>query len=222
MIFGFLTGLASEAALLRELKPCGALVACCAARPALALVQAEDLVKCGANILVSFGIAGAVRTGLRPGQLVLATKVKTSGGEAWEAEADMLAYLSAAMPQAMQDTVGGNDDIVVSVADKRRFARYVDCAVVDQESHIVAAVAAKANIPFIVVRAVADTAEQELPPAALLPLRLDGRPDLLAVFRNIAAHPFQLPELIRIACNSSKAHAALQQSISIFKNIIEP
>ena len=81
--------------------------------------------------------------------------------------------------------------------------------IVDMESHHVADLARAHNLPFIVIRAVADTALDDLPEAALVGLNEEGRPAIGAVLLSLLKKPWQLPALIRVALRSRAALAAL-------------
>jgi hypothetical protein len=70
---------------------------------------------------------------------------------------------------------------------------------VDMESHVAAKVAALHNIPFAVCRTVIDPAGRDLPPAAVIDLRHDGTPDLLAISGSVIRQPNQIPALVRTA-----------------------
>ena len=80
---------------------------------------------------------------------------------------------------------------------------------VDTESHMAAAVAARRGVPFAAVRVVLDPAHRHLPPAALVPLRRDGRADLRAVLGSVRREPAQLPGLLRITADASLAWSTL-------------
>jgi hypothetical protein len=79
------------------------------------------------------------------------------------------------------------------------------------ESHIAARVAAENGVPFAACRVVIDPADEELPPAAEVGLREDGRPDVLAVLTSLALRPAQLPGLVRLAYHAAIARAALRE-----------
>jgi hypothetical protein len=79
--------------------------------------------------------------------------------------------------------------------------------VADMESHIAARVAAENAVPFAACRVVIDPADEELPPAAEVGLREDGKPDLRAVLISLALRP----ALVRIAYHAAIARAALRQ-----------
>jgi adenosylhomocysteine nucleosidase len=80
---------------------------------------------------------------------------------------------------------------------------------VDMESHVVAAVAAAAGLPFLVIRAIADPAGRALPAAALAGLSPDGGTRPWTVLLALARSPGQLIALIRLAGDSAAGIAAL-------------
>jgi adenosylhomocysteine nucleosidase len=67
--------------------------------------------------------------------------------------------------------------------------------VVDMESHSAAKFARHNALLFAPIRSISDTAHQELPPAALLPLLPDGSGDWKAVLESVVRQPPQIPEL---------------------------
>jgi hypothetical protein len=79
------------------------------------------------------------------------------------------------------------------------------------ESHIAAFIAASHRIPFAVSRVVIDAVERDLPPAAVIELRPDGTPDLLAIACSVVREPRQLPGLARTALDARVAVTALRR-----------
>ena len=71
---------------------------------------------------------------------------------------------------------------------------------------------ARADIPFAVLRAIADPAERALPPAALIGLNAAGRPALGRVLLSLASQPGQLPALLQVARDTRRALAALRRA----------
>ena len=94
-------------------------------------------------------------------------------------------------------------------ADKRRAWRETGAIAVDLESVVVARAAAALGIPFVVLRAIADPAARELPPAALVPLTGTGTPALRQVLASVLARPRQLPSLLTVAREARQALQAL-------------
>jgi hypothetical protein len=77
------------------------------------------------------------------------------------------------------------------------------------ESHIAAKIAALHNIPFAICRTVIDAVDRDLPPAAVVELRHDGTPDVLAVCRSVMRQPSQIPGLVRTTMDAWTARKAL-------------
>ena len=78
------------------------------------------------------------------------------------------------------------------------------------ESHVVAAVAAAAGVPFIAVRAIADPAARALPRAALAAAGPDGTLQLGALVAALLARPGEIGDMVGLARASRKAMRALR------------
>ncbi|VVE69867.1 5'-methylthioadenosine/S-adenosylhomocysteine nucleosidase [Pandoraea captiosa] len=184
----------------------------CAQNHALGDALEAAIAREGARGLVSFGTAGGLIPGVKPGQWVIAHKVldmPQQGAEfltsiAW-AEA-----LRRAMPGALRADVAGVTAPVVSAHDKAALFRESGAAAADMESHIVARVAQAHGLPFVVARVVIDPAERSLPPAALAGMRSDGSTDILGVLRSLAGNPLQLPALLRVGQDAGRAKQAMK------------
>jgi hopanoid-associated phosphorylase len=174
---------------------------------AAALVQ---VIRGGCRGIISFGIAGGLRADLAPGDWVVASAVITEQVRL-ATDSPWSQALLRALPGAVHAPIAGVDAPVSQPADKERLGRATATVAVDMESHIAAAVAAAHGLPFVACRVIIDPAHRRLPPAALLPLRLDGAPDLKAVLRSVAQQPGQLPLLLRVAADARTSRAALRQ-----------
>lgn len=139
-----------------------------------------------------------VASGVRSGKNVIATD------RAWAQT------LLEILPNAVHAHVLGADSVIASPSDKVQLYDETGAAAVDMESHIAAEIAAEYHIPFVACRVIIDAAHRALPPAATLGLRLDGTPDVSAVFRSVWQNPHQLPGLIRIAFDHHTARRALR------------
>ena len=103
-----------------------------------------------------------------------------------------------------------------SVAEKAALRARTGAVAIDLESHIVAAAAARAKKPFMVLRAVADPAGFALPPAALVGHDAAGRAALGAVMLSLLRHPRQLPALLRLARDYRAALKSLARAAEAF------
>ena len=148
--------------------------------------------------ILSAGIAGALNPELTPGSIVI------------DGDPDTLARLAIALPHAKIGKVIGQDSIATNPAMKRKLA--VQGVAVDMESHIAAAVARAQGLPFGAVRVISDTAEETLPPAALVGMSPDGGMALGKVLASLARNPGQLPDLIRIGRQSGLAFRTLARA----------
>lgn len=133
--------------------------------PERAKRAAETLLDQGATALLSWGFAGALDPELRPGTLVVPETIEGADSHAidhqWRRR--LLAAVGTSSP-----IIGGklthSDKALESPEQKRRLALETGAIAVDQESTAVAAVAARAGIPFLAVRAILDPVDLRLPP----------------------------------------------------------
>ena len=197
---GIVVGMAAEARLARRITPHVRVAAGLPGEPARLAAQ---LVAEGATILISFGIAGGLTNDVVPGTLIVADRIVTDDGEFPGTSA-----LAAALGARIGAIYGGLG-IVATPDDKRDLHHRTGALAVDMETGGVAWLAAKAGVPFIAIRAIADPAWRTLPPAATLPLDANGHPRLGAVFSSIFRQPNQLPHLIAVARESGAAMRAL-------------
>jgi len=110
---------------------------------------------------------------------------------------------------AVEGPVLGASSILATQMEKTRAWIATRAVAVDLESEIVARTATALGIPFIVLRTIADTARRDLPPAALVPLSADGKPDLLGVLAAVLRRPFQIAGMMGLAQETRIALSAL-------------
>ena len=214
---GVVTGIASEARVVRGLTE-GAgfsqtMIACAAASPQRALEQARGFLRDGAGALVSFGIAGGLDPGLRPGHLVMADAVFTPErhllpcNPAWRQK---LRQAAEAEDIALHPGhLAGSHEVVPTPEAKTELARLSGGRAVDTESHSVALAAQEADVPFVTVRAIADSAGAVLPRAARGSLDAAGNPRVGLVIARLCLRPWELGELRRLRADAKAAHKAL-------------
>jgi hopanoid-associated phosphorylase len=164
----------------------------------------EHAIDEGVRGIISFGIAGALQPGLMPGTLVVGASV-VSEGQSYPANDRWANRLCASLPDAVRGAVAGTSKAIADVKVKAATYDATGAVAVDMESHVVVRIARKRSLPFAVLRVIADTAGQRLPPAAVGGLKPDGSPDIAAVLRSLASEPSQLPDLIRTALATRQA-----------------
>lgn len=198
---GVVTGLQAEA---RWLKQAGFMVRPGGGTPAGAKAAAYALVEQGAEALLSFGLAGGLQPGLRPGTILVPSNIVTATGH-YGCDPALLAFLGGATPQALW---AGNAIAATTLEKAQLYQRY-QTAAIDLESGSVAEVATQHALPFAVLRAVTDPAERTLPPAALVALKADGSLDVIRLLHAVITQPGQIRELILVGQDAKVARQAL-------------
>jgi adenosylhomocysteine nucleosidase len=157
--------------------------------------------------ILSSGLAGALDPSLKPGDVVIGDLAARESGAN-----PLLGTLRRLLPHARAGSVIGSDTIAATVAEKRALYDKTQAVAIDMESHVAARVAARHGLPFAVLRTISDSADQELPPAALAGLRPDGRMAIGAVLASLARRPSQLSALVRTGIAAERAFRALLSS----------
>ena len=211
MATGAVTGLAAEAEIARE---AGLVAAAGAGTPEGTERAIRRLIEQGVPGLVSFGIAGGLAPNLASGTLIAPAAVRVLGGEAhwvdveWHARLTRAAH-AAGLPVVVGGILGA-EEIAANAAEKTRLREATHAIAIDLESHRVARAAERARLPFLVFRVIADTADRDLPAAALVPLSRSGHPSVRVV-GSILARPGQIPDLLRLARETRSALDALRK-----------
>jgi adenosylhomocysteine nucleosidase len=213
---GAVAGFRAEAGVLRRLDVTVAFSGGSAER---ARSEAERLLSEGAAALVSFGFAGGLAPGLQPGDLLLPQTVFSAGLASWSVDPVWRERVHARLARGgfepKAGALAGSERIVATASDKRALFAAVGALAVDMESHAVAAAAAEAKIPFLVLRAVADPADQVIPQVAREALRPDGRIRVRATFGGLFREPGELIALLRLARQSALALASLRRGVRL-------
>jgi hopanoid-associated phosphorylase len=168
----------------------------------------ESAVRAGGSGIISIGIAGGLASGLAPGDWVVASGVVNDGAR-YPTDQRWARRLLDALPKAVHADISGSDTPVVGQDDKRALYQSTGTVAVDMESHIAARIAATHGVPFAACRVIIDPAERTLPPAALVGIRSDGRPDVFAVVRSLIQKPQQMFSLLRVVADARAARSAL-------------
>lgn len=219
---GFITGLRSEARLIaaatRRLEPDSSPLMYAAGGSAVAAYGAgRAMARQGIGALVSFGIAGGIDPTMSSGELVVADAVVDSQQQRYETAAswrDRLYEEIRDVGSVKIGTIAGQDQVASTVADKA--ALYADGAplAVDMESHGVGRAAAESEIPFLILRAIADPADRTIPAVALAGMGPSGETLVLPVLIGLMREPRSLPGLLNVARDTRAAMTALRRAAS--------
>ena len=217
---GVVTALQTEADCLRHLaEGRGPLIHVSGGSALRARAGAEGLREKGVIGLVSFGLAIGLAPVLRPGDVVVADSVVLPSGRsiatepAWRAA--LLQRLGDGGLKVRVARIAGSDELPASATAKRRAFQATFAAALDTDSHAVAEVAAAAGLPLLVVRAVAEPADEMRPAIAAAANGADGQPRSLAVVGHLAKRPWEIRAAWRFSKNGRLALEALRRIASI-------
>ena len=160
-----------------------------------------------ASAVLGLGFAGGLAPSLEVGRLVVGAEVLGEGGRrsahpAWARDAAQ----ALQVPRGLLLTAR---NIVPTPAAKAALHGRHDALTVDLESAVWAAAAEEAGIPWLVLRVVFDTADDEVPSYVMDALDEDGRVRRGRLILGALSRPGRLRGLLRLGKASSRLAGAL-------------
>lgn len=219
-VIGVLVGMRFEARILERafaFARHGGLEAPRIAVSGASLARAEEgarrLAENGVSALLSFGTAGALDPGLRPGDLIIPDYVRDITRHDFAVDLEWATRLKESVPDT-RITSGpllSTETAIASPEEKARLRQETGAVAVDTESVAVARAAAAYTLPFIAVRVVLDTAHRALPTATLHAVRADGAIRLRPVLASLIGRPNEIGVLLALAGNAGRARRTLRR-----------
>ena len=163
------------------------------------------------RLVISCGLAGALRPSLVPGSLVLASSVRDESGEELVASDAILRATRRALvdhaPVAEGELVSATR--VAATREEKYALAGPGRVAVDLESWAAARAAARAGIPWLALRVIVDPLESDLPGFAR-----DGHTSYFGpALRHALRGPRQVLELARLGFRADTAIRALEQAL---------
>ena len=183
---------------------------------ARARIAARMQVAAGAKALTSVGFAGALRTPLRVGGLLLPREVTDASGRHFAVDARTHERFSRALGQRFQiheGVLGSVDYVVDDVSRKSALARSLDADAVDMESAAIARVAHDAGLPFAVLRVICDGPQQGVARCAEGAVDAHGRILVARLATGLALRPWELWSLLRLGAGTFRATRVLERAL---------
>lgn len=175
---------------------------------------AQGFLDDGAKAIVSAGLCGGLDPALKTGELVLGERVVSAKGDIVIADKRLSAAADKFSPRHV--AIFGSDEIVDSIEKKRALFQRYAAETVDMESHGAARAAAKAEIPFIAIRVVADGSDRILPKAALRAVTPSGGVNVMNVLVDCVRAPQQFEEIFALGRDSGAATNVLSRDLGGF------
>ena len=158
--------------------------------------------------VISFGVAGGLDPSLKSGDVVVATEVLAGdtrflAGLALNEE--MIASAALRRRRVVRGCLAGVEQVIAATACKAALHSETGAAAVDMESHIAAAYAANAGLPFAALRVISDPAHRALPDMAQCAIKPNGDIDLRRIMRGVARNPGSLRALVSAGIDFNRA-----------------
>jgi adenosylhomocysteine nucleosidase len=163
--------------------------------------------------VISFGVAGGLDPSLKSGDVVVATEVLAGdtrflAGLALNEE--LIARAALHRRRVVRGVLSGVEQVIAAAACKAALHLETGAAAVDMESHIAAAYAAEAGLPFAALRVISDPASRALPALAKSAIKPNGDIDLGKVLRGVARNPTTLRALVSTGIDFNRALRSLR------------
>ncbi len=173
---------------------------------------ADHLLAQGARALVSWGTAGALEQTLAPGDLVLPPAVadpsqRLGVDPVWHAR--LVRALDKHLP-VHTGTLIQSEELLATPKQKAELFHKSGAAAVDMESAAIGQAAARAHVPFLIIRAIVDTCSMPIPRAARQAADDYGKIKLRALLSGLGREPLELGALLRLSWNFRTALATLR------------
>ena len=167
------------------------------------------------RVVLSLGFAGALRDGLRTGDVVIADRVSMGDGSARSYGSPAAEALRAQMPAG--STASAPCDLLttasplLSAAAKRRCGEESGASVLDLEGGWIAAEAERARVSLVLIRVVLDEVGLSLPALAQTIVDDGGANEWLHAIGFLLRRPLAVRDLIGLASRSRAARHVLGQ-----------
>ena len=163
--------------------------------------------------VVSFGVAGGLDPSLKSGDIVVATEV-VAGDARWLAGLSLseqqIASIALGRRRVIRGGLAGVEAVVVGESGKIALRLETGAAAVDMESHIAAAYAAEAGLPFAALRVISDPVSRALPALARSAIKPNGEIDFGKILRGLARNPRALRALVSTGIDFNRALKSLR------------
>jgi len=177
-----------------------------------AFAASELLIAEGAAALLSWGSAGALHPKLSPGNLILPKSVISSQKNVFHSDGDWHNRLVARLTNRVEihsEPLAQSPSVLASPTEKFNLFNQNDAIAVDMESGSVAGMASRANLPFMAIRAIADTTDMAIPASALNAIDEYGRLRPMRLLSSLARKPSDMLLFPRLSRSFRAARTTL-------------
>jgi len=182
---------------------------------------AKNLLGMGASALLSWGCAGGLVPTLSPGSLVLPRVVVGNDQFSCSTDPTWHERLSNRLKGYLdlhQGPLAESPEVLKTSAEKRILSDRTGAIAADMESGAVAGMAQEARVPFMTIRAIADSLDAVIPGTSLAAVNEFGQLNSLKLLKGLIGHPLELFPMIRLGFSFRTAQATLAKIVRLAGN----
>jgi len=160
------------------------------------------------DICVSTGLAGALRSGFRPGDILVSRLVSEAGEPVAVASHRELLSTAVECGAKQIERFATSRTVVANVKEKKQLGNEAEA--VEMESYTILAEAARHGVPSVAIRAISDTVDFNIPYNFESATDAHGQIRIGAVVAQVLRRPSGLPALFTLArdCRTASRHLA--------------
>jgi adenosylhomocysteine nucleosidase len=166
------------------------------------------------DICISTGLAGSLRSGFRPGDILAARLVSEVGQPVAVASHRELLSTAVDCGARQIERLATSRTLVARAEQKRQLGSQAEA--VEMESYTILAEAARCGVPAVAIRAVSDTVEFDLPYDFERARDAQGQIRVMGVVSQVLRRPSGLPDLLKLARDSRFAARRLADFLDAF------
>jgi len=192
-----------------------------------ARLAANHLIENGATALISWGVAGGLAPHVHPGQLILPDHIIDQNGRSFPVDQPWRTQLQNNLPPSLPILNGSllqASQLITSVAEKQQLFIQYQAIAVDMETAAIAAVAQRAHLPFLAIRAIVDPIDFTFPAWLHQSLDAAGEIKIPTLMKNLCRQPHRLRTLVQLSRYFAAAKTTLnkaREGLTLIPPIIE-
>ncbi len=166
------------------------------------------------DICISTGLAGSLREGYRPGDILAARLVSEVGEPVAVASHRELLSTAVDCGARQIERLATSKTLVTRTEQKRELGSQAEA--VDMESYTILAEAARCGVPAVAIRAISDTVDFDMPYDFEQARDAHGQIRVTGILSQVLQRPAGLPKLMRLARDSRFASRRLADFLDAF------
>lgn len=174
---------------------------------------AEQLIRQGVTVLMSWGCAAGLSDTIRSGDLLIPDSLLANDLPTIATDSHLIERFRQGLEGKVRlhrQALFSCDTLIATTQAKRDLFQQTQAVALDMESYFIADVARQAGVICLVVRSVADTVDMSLPTAVVAAIDAQGQVDIKHLLLHLLMRPMAIPELVRLGLRFNRARQTLK------------